>query len=439
MAIVECIDKFKILYDLPAGTRIVILIGGRGGAKTYEASKYIAYQSTIKEKRCVILRDEKEQIKESILSEIKQRYATANENGFLDQFYEVQESGIKSKKTGEMSVFTKGFRASDNQKRANLKGVSQIDIAVIEEAEDVRDVSKFNTFSDSLRKDGSLIIIILNTPDIRHWIIKRYFNIKLVEDGYYEISPKTLKGFVCIQSNYTDNKFLPDNIVAQYRSYGDPESVNYDLHYYRTAILGLASTGRKGQILTKIKPISIKDYLALPIKETFGQDFGTASPAALVGVKFDKGKAYVRLLNYKPLPALGLAKIYHTLGFKASDRIVADHADKDAIKKLKGGFKFDEISESDRLKFPSILHGYFVVECSKAGGLKNRISLMTGLQLYFVEESTELWTESANWCYAQDKYGNYTDEPIDDFNHALDALGYVIVDKLGKKSFDIYG
>ena len=436
---IKCIEKYKVLYNLPKGTRLIILIGGRGGAKTYEASKWVAYSSTIKEKRCVVLRDEKEQIKESILSEIKQRYETANQSGILDQFYELQETGIKNKRTGEMQVFTKGFRASDNQKKANLKGVSDIDIAVIEEAEDIRDVSKFNTFTDSLRKEGSLILIILNTPDIRHWIIKRYFNITLIEDGYYEITPKTIKGFLCIKSNFTDNNFLPDNIVEQYKSYGDKESVNYDLHYYRTAILGLASTGRRGQILTNIKPIILSDYLKLPYKEYYGQDFGTSAPAGLIGCKFSKGCIYVRELNYKPMSALELAKLYSILKFTKEDLIIADNADKKSIQKLKIGFKPDEVSQSDMINYPPIMRGFFIKECSKVDGIQGGITLLKSQQLFFVEESTNLWSEAANYIYGKDKFGNSTNDPIDDNNHLIDPLRYVADYKLNRKEMQIYG
>jgi phage terminase large subunit len=67
---VKCLPKFRELYNLPSGTHTVILIGGRGGGKTYEASKYAAFSSTIRKKRIVVVRDEKEAIKESILNEI---------------------------------------------------------------------------------------------------------------------------------------------------------------------------------------------------------------------------------------------------------------------------------------------------------------------------------------------------------------------------------
>jgi len=437
---VKAIEKYKQLYDLPKDTRLVVLIGGRGGGKTYEASKFIAFSSTIKNKRCVVVRDEKSKVRESILSEIFQRYDTANASGQLDKYFQKLDTGIKNLRTNDMQVFTMGFRASDNDKRANLKGVSNVDIAIIEEAEDIRDPAKFNTFTDSIRKKDSLIIIILNTPDVRHWIIKRYFNIEEIEDGYYKVVPKKIPGFVCIQSDFEDNEYLPDVIVEQYKSYGNPDSVNYDKHYYLTAIKGYASTGRRGQILKNVNAITLEDYLRLPFKEIYGQDFGTASPAAMVGCKFDRGRMYVRQLNYLPMSTLDIAKLYATLQLNKADRIVADHADAEAIKKLKHGFKLNEVNYEYAMKYPAILQGFNIVECDKKGGINARIGLLKSLEIYFVEESGDLWTESARWCYGIDKNGEYTDEPIDDFNHLIDALGYVAVDRFGiKNKFIIYG
>jgi len=426
--------KFDILYDLPKDIHIIVCIGGRGGMKTYEVSKYIAFSSCIKEKRCVILRDEKELIRESILNEVLMRYDTANENGLLDSKYERLATGIKDKNTDEMVVFTKGFRASDLQKKANLKSISNIDIAVIEEAEDIRDQDRFNVFADSIRKEGSVIIIILNTPDINHWIIKRYFICQQVEDGFFNIVPKKIPGFVCINTSYKDNQFLPKHIIDQYEAYGNPESHLYNPFYYKTAILGYASTGRKGQILTKVKPIKLADYMKLPFREFYGQDFGTASPAALIGVKFDKNNCYCRQLNYLPKNALELGKLYCELKFNPTDKIIADSAEPDTIKKLKGGWQAQDLSIEIRNKYPALIRGFFIVPAIKGqNSVKYGISLMDSLNIYAVEESKDLWFEVMNWCYAQDKNGNYIDDPIDDFNHLCDCLRYVIVDQKGKK------
>ncbi len=429
-------DSFKVLDNLPEGTNFVICIGGRGGMKTYEISKFIARKATLEKKRCAVLRDEKELIRESILNEILLRFDSANEYGLLSMNFDRLDTGIKDKETGEMLVFTKGFRASDNSKKANLKSISNVDIAVVEEAEDIRDEDKFNTFSDSIRKKGSLIILVLNTPDIGHWIIKRYFNTLEVKDeagesidGYFKIEPKKIPGFICISTSYEDNPYLPQHIKDKYKSYGDPNSPFYNLHYYYTAIKGYASTGRKGQILKKVKPISLKEYLALPFKEVYGQDFGTASPAGMVGVKFDKNNCYARQLNYLPKNTLEIGKFYCSLNLGPSDKIIADSADKDACDKLKNGWKANELSVDDLAKYPRLINGFHVVKCKKgADSIRNGINIMDGLNLFAVEESKDLWNEIMNYVYAQDKNGNYTNDPIDDFNHLIDPWRYVVED-----------
>jgi len=425
---------FKILYELPEEINIVVCIGGRGGMKTHEASKFIAFQSTIKKRRCVVLRDEKELIRESILNEVLLRYDTANANGALSAFYERLDTGIKDKATNEMLVFTKGFRASRSDKKANLKSISDVDIAVIEEAEDIRDVDKFNTFADSIRKQGSLIIIILNTPDINHWVIKRYFNLELVEDGFYKIIPKDIPGFLCIQTSFEDNPYLPDHIVANYRNYGNPESHLYNHYYYMTAIKGYASTGRKGQVFTKAKPITLKDYMALPYKEMYGLDFGTASPAGIIGVKVYKNELYARQINYKPMSTLELAKFFCELRLSVADVIIADSADPKSIAKLKSGYRGDELSEEEFYKHPQLAVG-FNIKAAKKGtdSIEYGIGLIDSMNFNVVEESKDFWNEIYNYVYAQDKNGNYTDSPIDDFNHLIDPLRYVVMDVKGKK------
>lgn len=437
--IIEDAGAFKILYNLPKDINIVVCIGGRGGRKTYEVSKFIAKNAAVDKKRCVILRDEKELIRESILNDILNRYDNANQYGHLSASCERLDTGIKEKKTGEMLVFTKGFRASDKQKKANLKGSSNIDIAVIEEAEDIRDVDKFNTFHDSLRKEGAVVIIILNTPDVNHWIVKRYFNLSMAADqygakidGYFQITPKVIPGFLCIQTSFEDNPYLPQSVIDRYRSYGDPLDPNYNLHYYLTSIKGYASTGRKGQILTKVQPIKLVDYLALPFKEIYGQDFGTASPAGLVGVKFHKNNCYCRQINYLPMNTLAIAKNYCRLQFNAQDKIVADSAEPKTIERLQNGFKRTELTDDDVVKYPALLRGFHVVEAVKGqGSIKTGIGLMQSMSLFAVEESTDLWMEIMNWIYDTDKNEQPTDEPLDDYNHLIDPWRYVITDYKG--------
>lgn len=430
MPTVKAQPEFKILYNLPPGTNTVCCIGGRGGKKTYEVSKWAAFSATYHKKRIVVLRDEKELIKESILNEIWERYDKANISGRLDREFIKNDTELRDRKTGKTLIYTKGFRASANAKAANLKGSSDIDIALIEETEDIRDPEKFNTFIDGLRKEGCVIVFLLNVPDINHFLIKRYFNLEQVEDGYYKIIPQDIPGFVCIHTSFEDNPFLPQHIIDRYNGYGDPTHHLYNKHYYLTAIKGFASAGRKGQVHTKIKTIKRADYMALPFKETYGQDFGTAAPAALVGVKFDGNKSWCRLINYLPMNVKSLGILYSQLGFGINDKIIADYADKKAIDTLDDGFTEETCDTATLNQYPQMRRGFFMERCVKGpDSITNTIDTMDGMELYAVEEDQELRDEILMRVYAQNKSGEYTNEPVPGHDHALDSWGYVIMDR----------
>ncbi len=430
---VEAHEKFQILYDPPEGTYIAICIGGRGGMKTYEISKLAAVKATVQKKRIVVLRDEKSLIKESILNEIWERYDSANaEDGILDELFDKNETELKEKKTGKTLIYTKGFKASSNAKTANLKGPSDIDIAIMEEMEDLRDEDKFNTFIDGLRKEGCLIIVILNTPDVSHFIIRQFFNTKPIpeHDGYFEITPKSLPGFICIQTGYEDNKHLPRHIVDRYESRGNPEHPMYNLHYYLTAIKGYASTGRKGQILKKVKPITLAEYMAIPVQEIYGQDFGTAKPAALIGVKFVGNKSYARQLNYLPMNKVDLGILYCKLGFGPNDKIVADYADKKAIDALDEGFTDEDCDPEILKQWPQLRRGFYMVRCVKGtDSVSNGLDDMDSMELYAVEESTDLWNEIRLGVWAQNKYGEFINTPEPGNDHLRDGWMYVVADR----------
>lgn len=430
--VVRNTGPFQVLYNLPKGTNIVIAIGGRGGRKSWEVSKFAAKSATIDKKRIAVLRDEKEKIRESILNEIFNRYDTANQYGHFDLLYDKIETGIRDRNTKDMLVFTQGFRASTKEKQSNLKGVSDVDIAIVEEAEDIRSFQKFNTFKDSMRKPGRLIIVMLNTPDVNHWIVKVYFNLEPVLDdsgkatGYFKLVPKEIEGFLAIQTNYKDNPFLPEDVVRDYEGYGDPKSHLYDRHYYMTQILGYASSGRRGQILTKVKRISLADYVDLPYKEVFGLDFGTSSPAGLIGCKLHRNSMWSRELNYLPKDTLGVGKLLCELGFTNKEEIIADSASPIDIGKLRSGWVRTELTPEEIEKYPQLLKGFRVLSAIKGpGSIASGLRLLMSLELYVVDESLNLWTEINNYIYAVDRNEVPTDEPEDDFNHLIDPMRYV--------------
>jgi len=434
--VVKTDDKFKILYNPPEDCRMIILIGGRGGKKTYEVSKAIAYHACINGKRIQVLRDEASKIKNSILNDVLQRFDTANRDGAFNGIYQRNENSIKECKNGEQVVFTQGFRASSLSKTAHMKGVSRVDIGVVEEMADIRDEEKFNTWRHSVREEGSLIFVILNTPDIYHWLIKRYFNIEPLTvddypqftqddvDGYYKIVPKNLKGVHVIQTSYKDNQYLPANIVEEYESSGVKGGEYENIHYYLTEIEGHASTGKKGQYFKKFKMISLEDYLALDYQEVYGQDFGTSSPAGTIGVKASKNKIYVRELNYEPLKLIPLAFKLDSLGLTQDSLIVADCAEPDTIRSLRYGL-LNQMTEEQIERYPTAAAGFTNIRPSPEKGIDKGLSKLLSKEIYVVEGSNNLLMEFALYCEARDMNGNPTGKPIDAHNHLIDPLRYI--------------
>jgi PBSX family phage terminase large subunit len=429
--VVPVIDKLKPLWELPDDTDIVVIMGPRGGAKTHTVSDFSTLQSSVNRKRFVIVRDEKELIRESILNEIFLRFDEWDNNGIIDNDVEKLDSGIKNKITNEMLLYTKGFRASSTTKGANLKGPSNIDYAVIEEAEDIRSVDKFNAFADGIRKKGAIIIIVLNVPDLQHWVVRRYFTpISTEYDGYFRLEPKKIKGFVCIQSDYTDNPYIPANVVQRYKGYGNPDSHLYNLHYYLTSIVGLASSGKKGQVFKKVKSITLEEYLSVQSKEYYGQDFGTSSPAGFIGLKKHRNNVYIREMNYKPKNTLQLGMMYCELGLNhTKDKIIGDNAGKDDIIKLSSGWERSELDAETIKRYSGLLKGWDIEKCIKKS-LETDIRNLDSMNIFIVENTPGFWDpergEIMNYVYAFDKNGYPLDEPIDDFNHLWDPVRYVL-------------
>jgi PBSX family phage terminase large subunit len=434
------LPPFRILYDLPKGTWMVINMGGRGGGKSYEASKWGNIKATVERKRVAVLRDEKTTISDSILNELKNRYDELNEksNGYFNTLFEFNSSELKELKTQKKLIFTKGFRASSGAKTANLKSISDVDIAIIEEFEDLTDEHAFNRFTDGIRNEGSLILINSNVPDMNHWFVRRYFDLDDTEhDGYFRLVPKTIPGVVYIFSTYEDNPHLPKHIVDKYNAYGDAASTFYDQHYYLTQILGLCSSGRSGQIYKNWKRITNDEFNELPYKSHFGLDYGwtdnekaSSGKMALVEVKVHNGKCYVRQVIYgNGYNKLTLAVKMIQLGITENDLIVADNAERITNLKLRNGFEKDEVDSELLERYPRLVSGAFnVVPCVKSR-LSDRPLLVSQYEIYVTDDSTGIWNEYVNYSWAKDKNGNPTDEPEDAYNDAMDALSYILLAK----------
>ena len=243
---------------------IAVLIGGRGSGKTWNAGNFCVLNTFANfGSRSLILRDVASSINQSILQNIKGRFIDIDEQSgnIYRNSYEIQENQIKNYKK-ETIIITKGFRTSRVEQQTDLKGFEDIDLAIIEEAEDIRDEERVNTLLDTLRKKGNKVILILNTPDLEHWIIKRFFDFeKTKTDGYFKLIPKKIPRICQVVTSYLDNDFLPERTKDKYSSYNDVNSYNYNPDYFSRSILGLATENQnilRKFDLNKIKTITPK-------------------------------------------------------------------------------------------------------------------------------------------------------------------------------------
>ena len=419
------LPQFRRLYNLPAGTWLVINMGGRGSGKSYEGSKLITLKAICEGKRAAVLRDEQSTISQSILHEIKNRYDELNTKleGRLDDRYEFQSNVLKDKKRSRDLIFTKGFRASSSGKTASLKSVADVDIAIIEEFEDIHDEQAFNAFADSVRNDGSFILINANVPNKSHWFIKRYFTLEPTEhDGYYKLQPKDIAGVVYIDSTYEGNTKLNPIIREKYANYGNPASHLFDLHYYLTQIKGYTTDGRKGVIFKGWQKVTDAEFAALPYQSVYVVDFGYSNdPCAVCQYKFHNEAIYGKELIYETgLGNTTLAKRLWDIGVRAGDLVIADSAEPKSIAHLRNL----DGSLTGIEGYPELRSGFNIMPAVKGADSVNfGINRLKEKQIYFTDTSVNLWSEEyPNYSWALDRQGNPTDTPIDKFNHIIDTL-----------------
>jgi phage terminase large subunit len=67
------------------------------------------------------------------------------------------------------------------------------------------------------------------------------------------------------------------------------------------------------------------------------------------------------------------------------------------------------------------------------GSVKAGIDKMKGMRICITMRSFNILKEFKNYTYKQDKTGKFLNDPVDDWNHAIDAIRYVVLmEILGK-------
>lgn len=190
---VELPDKLIDLFSAPRGSlRYRGAKGGRGSGKSFNFAKMALVWGLIEPLRILCVRDIQGSIKESFLAELKSAIAS---EPWLDSAYDSGVDYLRGK-NGTEFIF-KGLR-HDAQ---SIKSLAQVDLCIIEEAEDVPEYS-WVALEPTIRADKSEIWVIWN-PKVKASPV----DTRLVLDN-----PPRSK---VVEMNHGDNPWFPNVLEEQ--------------------------------------------------------------------------------------------------------------------------------------------------------------------------------------------------------------------------------
>lgn len=235
--------------------------------------------------------------------------------------------------------------------------------------------------------------------------------------------------------NHTHNEFCPPKEAEKiqfykekgYHSDGRIKS-EYFANKYR--VLGLGEYGvAEGRIYYWDK-CTDDYYRNLEVEEWFGVDWGTVDPFAITGIKYYDGNLYVHKYNYaseneirKKLTLIDKASIE---GAEEEGLVVW------LFKKLNIPQQNECITDSNRPSKVIALRraGWENLRAIKnKGKIVDRIDLMQNLNVFYTESSKEIGEEQKNSCWKKDRGGNDVEEREDIYNHSIDSIEYVVLEK----------
>ena len=195
-------ELFKQLDTNKSPVRYIILIGGRGGAKSHALSVFLNQASYNKGWGILFTRWTMVSAEKSVIPEMEK---IANENNLNNandfQFLRTQ---VINKYSGVVIDYS-GLKPSQNSSTGALKSLSNKNIFVLEEAEDCPSFEQFDKVDNSIRTvdHKNLVILSLNQGHISHWIFNEFFKEKRDDT-------------LIIETTYLDNiRYLDKSFIAK--------------------------------------------------------------------------------------------------------------------------------------------------------------------------------------------------------------------------------
>lgn len=366
---------FNIQKGLEMGKTLISLQGSSRSGKTYNVLIWLIMEC-MKETpvKVSVVRKSLPSLKRSVLNDFKD--IMINMGQFEERSFNKTEGIYKFRNE---SVF-EFFSTDDEQK---IRG-SKRDILFCNEANELEE-----TEFRQLRMRTTKYVIIDYNPSFteEHWI----FPLRTDRRTYHFIS------------TFRDNVFLEKAVVEEIESYKETNKALWQIYGMGefAIVEGLVFPKENWD---KIKNVDFPDWKS---DGFIGLDWGyTNDPTVAVQVIIQDRDVFVRELFRER----GL-KSYEIADRLQDYKNVVKHCDID-------NRLVDELEESG---IPLL----FMTKKNSAS-ISTGITLLNQRKIHITDDSTELIKEFKNYVYKKNRWDEYTNIPIDKFNHGIDALRYVI-------------
>jgi len=372
-------------------SRYFIVSGGRGSGKSFSVNALLV-MLTYEQGHTILFT--RYTLTSAYISIIPEFIDKLEQFGSIADFH-ITKDEILNKKTGSKIIF-RGIKTSSGDQTANLKSLQGITTWVVDEAEELVDEQKFDTIDLSVRQQGkpNRIILILNPTTKEHFIYRRFFEDRGVQEG----SNTTKENTTYIHTTYQDNiKNLSKSYIDQIEQMKirRPEK-------YKQQMLGAWLNKAEGVIFNNW---SVGEFKHIGTS-VWGQDYGfAADPSTLVEVNIDSSNKRIYLKECFYLQRLTTSQIAQlNLKHAREGLIVGDSAEPRLLSEIK--------AKGCNVR-PSI---------KGQGSVTYGISLLQDYDIIVSPDSTNLIKELNNYRWLERK----SNTPIDKYNHLIDAVRYAV-------------
>jgi phage terminase large subunit len=372
-------------------SRYFIVSGGRGSGKSFSVNALLV-MLTYEQGHTILFT--RYTLTSAYISIIPEFIDKLEQFGSIADFH-ITKDEILNKKTGSKIIF-RGIKTSSGDQTANLKSLQGITTWVVDEAEELVDEQKFDTIDLSVRQQGkpNRIILILNPTTKEHFIYRRFFEDRGVQEG----SNTTKENTTYIHTTYQDNI---DNLSKSYIDQIEQMKVRRP-EKYKQQMLGSWLNKAEGVIFNNW---SVGEFKHIGTS-VWGQDYGfAADPSTLVEVNIDSTNKRIYLKECFYLQRLTTSQIAQlNLKHAREGLIVGDSAEPRLLSEIK--------AKGCNVR-PSI---------KGQGSVTYGISLLQDYDIIVSPDSTNLIKELNNYRWLERK----SNTPIDKYNHLIDAVRYAV-------------